>query len=703
MLRMCSFRLACYLLLAHLTFSGSVPLRADILDANPFGNMALYLCNFHSHTSYSDHVKLPQDARGVNPWLAGEDAARNGLDALATTDHSDCLSTHEAVAVQVMRAFRRVDTIQLKGLNVKEHDLDGCVVGVENMRHLCLISWNEATDKDGVTYAVVRTWSGDIGKDKFSTKNYVDGRLIGKWNHTLEITDLFNKTPPTSKSGRRFVLLHGFEWPAIYHMNVIGADQYIMTSSENLMEQVNYWREWVTAQEIVDPSFFCQINHPTLVNQYCEERNITYAAPDAPQPNMLDVISSRVSLQQLDPLVRHMALIEMTSHGRQEIIIPFTDRCGDGLDKEHSNEYWYREYLRKGWRIAPGNNEDNHFGLLKEYGGSEYRTGVWVGGAQTPDGLIAAVLDRRTFSTEYPAMSISLRAKVGNAVIPMGGAVALTAERAVTFQVDAPHPKSSMHREVVLVEIRRNRQDSITRGEKNDRIECTLHDDVICVYAKVGTYINEENWVVSAPIWFIQQGTNIPNPTPIFVIDRSGSITGAQGVMAQIQRDAEHFVDEVLRHAVQAAVINFSGQGACSLDADFTGDRATLLRAIQQPSILHGGTALNDAVVNAVAAARRKQQNPIIVLLSDGMENSSRNQLRDAIFAAKSGGQYGIPVITVGYVGTEGRNEDGLIQLADATGGFYEDSGRLDIERLLSRVTDYRKGKTEVRIKGRPE
>ncbi|MHB9130432.1 MAG: VWA domain-containing protein [Armatimonadota bacterium] len=209
-----------------------------------------------------------------------------------------------------------------------------------------------------------------------------------------------------------------------------------------------------------------------------------------------------------------------------------------------------------------------------------------------------------------------------------------------------------------------------------------------------------DRWIID-DAW-LNQVSKLTNPSPIFVIDRSGSMTQVKGVMGQVQQDAEKFVESILKHSAKAAVINFSGPGTCYLDADFTNNRETLLKAIRNPSVADGGTALYDALITAINKARQNQQNPIIILLTDGGENSSHETLEKAIAIANSG-RRSVPVIAVGYEAMEGRNEKDLRKLASMTGGFYTNNEALDVESLLGRAVQFRESKTISTTRGNPE
>jgi len=175
----------------------------------------------------------------------------------------------------------------------------------------------------------------------------------------------------------------------------------------------------------------------------------------------------------------------------------------------------------------------------------------------------------------------------------------------------------------------------------------------------------------------------------ILVIDRSGSIAGAPGVMQQLNNQAISSVDELTARVTRLAVINFSGQGSAKLDCQFSSDKQQILRAIRTPSVSHGGTALYEAVKSAVNVSLSRQDKPMLIVFTDGKNNQGID-LDDALLFCQ---QKGIAAIVIGFVGTEGRNAVDLKRFAERTGGFYEDSENTKMRELLARFAQYKKNK----------
>lgn len=185
-----------------------------------------------------------------------------------------------------------------------------------------------------------------------------------------------------------------------------------------------------------------------------------------------------------------------------------------------------------------------------------------------------------------------------------------------------------------------------------------------------------------------------PNASaPILVIDRSGSITGATGVMHQMETQAEDVVNAIRKTVNEAAVINFSGQGSATIDAPFTSDPSKLLNAIRSPSVASTGTALYDAIKASVDLAALRKEKPMLIVFTDGMNNEG-SRLADAIQYCQ---RKGVTVVAIGFKGTEGRNEEDLQTLAAATGGFYLRSEIGTIEDLLKKFAFFKTIKDDTR------
>jgi Ca-activated chloride channel homolog len=172
------------------------------------------------------------------------------------------------------------------------------------------------------------------------------------------------------------------------------------------------------------------------------------------------------------------------------------------------------------------------------------------------------------------------------------------------------------------------------------------------------------------------------------VIDTSASITNE---FAFEQKAAASFLRKSLtdRHDL-AFVLGFAN--TVLLVQDFTGDSAGITSSIDQLAP-GGGTALWDAVKFAsdklASIAEEKPSAKLLVIISDGEDNSSSATLKEAIESAERGGVTLYTVSTRAFAGGEDRNasiaDRALKALAQQTGGAALFPGSLgDLDRRLS-------------------
>ncbi len=135
--------------------------------------------------------------------------------------------------------------------------------------------------------------------------------------------------------------------------------------------------------------------------------------------------------------------------------------------------------------------------------------------------------------------------------------------------------------------------------------------------------------------------------------------------------------------------------GLASFAADFlyeeafTSDKKTLEDATMGMR-LRSGTAIYDAVVNAVQLLELKQGKRVIILLTDGVDNSSRNTLRQAVNLAWG---RGIPVHIIGLGLYHDQNQpnrvdkDTLQMIANGTGGkAYFTAKSEELSEIFDRI-----------------
>ena len=172
------------------------------------------------------------------------------------------------------------------------------------------------------------------------------------------------------------------------------------------------------------------------------------------------------------------------------------------------------------------------------------------------------------------------------------------------------------------------------------------------------------------------------------VIDTSASITNE---FAFEQKAAASFLRKCLtdRHDL-AFVLGFAN--TVLLVQDFTGDSAGITSSIDQLAP-GGGTALWDAVKFAsdklASIAEEKPSAKLLVIISDGEDNSSSATLKEAIESAERGGVTLYTVSTRAFASGEDRSasiaDRALKALAQQTGGAALFPGSLgDLDRRLS-------------------
>jgi len=131
-----------------------------------------------------------------------------------------------------------------------------------------------------------------------------------------------------------------------------------------------------------------------------------------------------------------------------------------------------------------------------------------------------------------------------------------------------------------------------------------------------------------------QQQSNLPLRVAL-LIDVSGSVTAR---FEYEQQAANEFFKKILRPQDKAMVIGFNQK--VQLQQDLTNDLISLHRAIKQLHV-DGETALYDAVVFAAdRLSQQSEQNTrrVIILISDGENNSSHAIMNDAEQAAVRAG-----------------------------------------------------------------
>lgn len=112
----------------------------------------------------------------------------------------------------------------------------------------------------------------------------------------------------------------------------------------------------------------------------------------------------------------------------------------------------------------------------------------------------------------------------------------------------------------------------------------------------------------------------------VMLFDNSGSLTMAREFE---KRAAMHFFRRVLRPKDEAAV--YSIEADSYLAQPLTNDIARLEQTIESFGKPAGGTSLFDAIIDAAAYLRPYDGRRVLVIVSDGIETTSRNDFATAI------------------------------------------------------------------------
>ncbi|MHB2155103.1 VWA domain-containing protein [Calditrichota bacterium GD2] len=192
--------------------------------------------------------------------------------------------------------------------------------------------------------------------------------------------------------------------------------------------------------------------------------------------------------------------------------------------------------------------------------------------------------------------------------------------------------------------------------------------------------LKEDNYTESPITVTSLGGTNVPISVSL-VIDRSGSMAGQQ--IDDAKTAAKDFVDQMNAND-EAAIISFSTD--VTIDQDFTSDKDSLYLAID--GIVTGGnTAIYDASIEAVNLTVSQSGRKAVILMTDGLDNSSNYSLQDAIDNANNAN---IPIYTIGLGISPGSvEEQNLQQLAQQTGGeYYYAPSSSDLQQIYQDISN---------------
>lgn len=170
--------------------------------------------------------------------------------------------------------------------------------------------------------------------------------------------------------------------------------------------------------------------------------------------------------------------------------------------------------------------------------------------------------------------------------------------------------------------------------------------------------------------------------TTMLVMDVSGSMDVA-GKLDSAKAAAHQYVDQ-MREGDQAGLISFNTRIDTVLP--ITDDHIAIREAIDSMRA-DGETAMYDALLRAIDELQGQEGRKAIIVLTDGMDNSSSAHLDDVIDQI---GPAGLSISAVGlgepsaYVDElRGIDEQGLMDLADQAGGVY---GYAEDQEALTRL-----------------
>jgi Ca-activated chloride channel family protein len=156
--------------------------------------------------------------------------------------------------------------------------------------------------------------------------------------------------------------------------------------------------------------------------------------------------------------------------------------------------------------------------------------------------------------------------------------------------------------------------------------------------------------------------------TIVLLIDTSGSVKDK----LQFEKQAAvSFLDTILRQNRDKAAV-FTFDSTIDLQQDFTDDRSRLARAVVRTRA-GGGTRLYDALINVMQQKLTgREERKVIVLLTDGDDNSSRNSAEQVVAVAQRNDVtiYTISMNAVGLALDDSQRGDRILKMfAQQTGG----------------------------------
>jgi VWFA-related protein len=186
----------------------------------------------------------------------------------------------------------------------------------------------------------------------------------------------------------------------------------------------------------------------------------------------------------------------------------------------------------------------------------------------------------------------------------------------------------------------------------------------------------------------VSAAESIDRLTTMLVMDVSGSMNNG-GKLAAAKQAARAYVDQ-MRPDDQAGIISFNT--AINTVQAVTSDHQALSAAINN-LVAQSDTAMFDALQKAIEVLKPLPGRKAIIVLTDGLDNSSNSTSQDVIQAVGTGG---VSISTIGLgdpaAGKSffGINEASLRELAEQAGGAY--AFTIDNAALQSIYQSYGRG-----------
>lgn len=197
--------------------------------------------------------------------------------------------------------------------------------------------------------------------------------------------------------------------------------------------------------------------------------------------------------------------------------------------------------------------------------------------------------------------------------------------------------------------------------------------------------LNEANFVVyedgvrELPIEVVELGDDAIDVNVVLAIDRSGSM---KQELMDAKAAANTFV-QLMQKNDKSAVVSFSHE--ITTEYPLSNNKDSLAAAIARVNY-KGDTAILDAILHSANLLKEVPSGRVIILMTDGTDNSSQNTLAQVIQMVKS---LKIRVFTIGLgLKRGGGAEDTLKTISLATGsGYYYSPTSADLAHIYQEIS----------------